>query len=684
MKFNKIILKNIRSYENAEIEFPNGSLLLSGDIGSGKTTILLAIEYALFGLQPGQKGSALLRNKEDSAEVSLEMEIGGKKIVIERRLKRKSKTINSEYAAIIIDGERVETSITELKTKILELLGYPLEFIKKNNLLYRYTVYTPQEEMKQIILEDAETRLNLLRHIFGIDKYKNIRENSTLVLSYLKEEAKFLQGEIKNLEKNKEKVNSTDALITDIKNKLTLKEAEFAAKTSEKKKLESEAIELELKIKEREDFKRETDKVSFAISTKNDQMFSISKEIDELSKTSISESFDEIRFNMLSDAVNKKNMLIEALNSNLLEQTSQIRALENSHNDMLAQKKRIFGMNICPTCLQDVPEAHKHNIMNKAEQDIVEIKKKLGLLEGKKKELVESIEKEKLDRSLLEAEKIRLQQIKSKQEYAEKSKTRLAELKKQEELFEKDILMLQKHLDSLKQTILEFSRFENLFRVKQEEMKRAVREEKNSEISLAESKKELEMTLKEMQFLKDTISQEELAKKKLSDNLDFSDWLSRHFLNLINYIEKSVMIRLREEFSKLFSRWFNVLVPENSFEVHLDESFTPLVIQNESEMDYAFLSGGERTALALAYRLALNQTINSVLSQIKTRNIIILDEPTDGFSEVQLDRVRDVINELNAEQVIIVSHEQKIEGFVDNVIRLKKQNSSSRIENQKT
>ena len=46
-------------------------------------------------------------------------------------------------------------------------------------------------------------------------------------------------------------------------------------------------------------------------------------------------------------------------------------------------------------------------------------------------------------------------------------------------------------------------------------------------------------------------------------------------------------------------------------------------------MDYDFLSGGERTAAALAYRLALNQTINSILSKIKTRGIIILDEPTD-------------------------------------------------------
>src|SRR3989344_3374951 len=100
MKFKKISLKNIRSYENLDLLFPEGSLLLSGDIGSGKTSLLLAIEYALFGLQPGQKGSGLLRNSADVGEVSLELEIDGKNIIIDRKLRRGSKSISNEYAAI--------------------------------------------------------------------------------------------------------------------------------------------------------------------------------------------------------------------------------------------------------------------------------------------------------------------------------------------------------------------------------------------------------------------------------------------------------------------------------------------------------------------------------------------------------------------------------------------------------
>ncbi len=124
-----------------------------------------------------------------------------------------------------------------------------------------------------------------------------------------------------------------------------------------------------------------------------------------------------------------------------------------------------------------------------------------------------------------------------------------------------------------------------------------------------------------------------------------------------------------------------MLVSEN-FAVRLDDEFTPVVEQHDYEIDYAYLSGGERTAIALAYRLALNQVINSLISKIKTKDLVILDEPTDGFSEQQLDKMRDVLQQLNVNQLIIVSHEQKIESFADHIIKIRKHNGLSRKEAQ--
>lgn len=230
MRFKKIRMKNIRSYTDQELTFPEGSLLLSGDVGSGKTSILLALEYALFGLQPGQKGSSLLKINENLGEVSLELEILGESILIERKLKRTNKGVSNEYAAITIGGKKTESSVTEIKSKIIDLLGYPPEFVKRNNVLYRYTVYSPQEQMKQIILEDSETRLNILRQVFGIDKYKLIKENLAILLYDLKGEVKVLQGEISTLEKDKENIKLRKIDIRELEDKIDLRILDFNEK----------------------------------------------------------------------------------------------------------------------------------------------------------------------------------------------------------------------------------------------------------------------------------------------------------------------------------------------------------------------------------------------------------------------------------------------------------------------
>ena len=47
MIVKRVVLDNIRSYVHEQIDFPAGSILLSGNIGSGKSTILMAIEFAL-------------------------------------------------------------------------------------------------------------------------------------------------------------------------------------------------------------------------------------------------------------------------------------------------------------------------------------------------------------------------------------------------------------------------------------------------------------------------------------------------------------------------------------------------------------------------------------------------------------------------------------------------------------
>lgn len=683
MKLKKLRLQNIRSFEEEEIVFPEGSILLSGDIGSGKTSILLAIEYALFGLQPGQKGSALLSNGKNFGGVILELEVDGKNIILERKLKRSSKSISQDNAAITIDGKRMESSVTEIKTKVLEILNYPSEFIKKNNILYRYTVYTPQEEMKQIILENPETRLNTLRNVFGIDKYKRIKENLSLLTLKLREKSRIFQVEIRDLDEKKNKLDSSKKFVEIVGIKIGSKEKDLIKELEARRKLEEELKGIEGKVKEKENFEKEIEKSKILLSSKINQLSLEEKNLQNL-LLKVSESkelFDEEKFNKVLTEIESKKTGIEELNKNHIELSGKMNSLELKKQEDLEKKNRIFKIDMCPICLQDVSEIHKHNILNDTGTQIKKSEEEINSLNFQIKKVISFLEKEKFNLTEIQEKKSQLQILRIKTEEIQEAKKKIKELENSKEFLKKDSDFLKKHMENLKESVLEFSKFSNFYELKQTELKQAFQKEKQIEIELAEFRKEEELTKKEMAELANKIKETEKTKEKLIKIIELEQWMSGEFLNLINFTEKNIMLTLRNEFSKLFNKWFGMLTTD-SFYVNLDETFSPVINQGDFELDYAFLSGGERTAVALAYRLALNQILNSLLSQIKTKNLVILDEPTDGFSEQQLDKVRDILQELNVEQLILVSHEQKIEGFVDNVIKLKKEIGLSKLEDR--
>ncbi len=60
-------------------------------------------------------------------------------------------------------------------------------------------------------------------------------------------------------------------------------------------------------------------------------------------------------------------------------------------------------------------------------------------------------------------------------------------------------------------------------------------------------------------------------------------------------------------------------------------------------------------------------------------NLLILDEPTDGFSKEQLFKVREILNELKCPQVIMVSHENELESFADHTFKVEKMQGTSEI-----
>ena len=678
MKLKKIVLENIRSYKNQEVELPEGSILLSGDIGSGKTSVLLGIEFALFGLQPGQKGSSLLRNGENNGKVILEFEIDDKNILIERTLKR-GKSISQEDCSITIDGEKKEISVMELKSCVLELLNYPKEFSKKQNLLYKFTVYTPQEEMKEIILQDSETRVNTLRHIFGIDKYKKILENVSILASKIREEKRIKENLVLDIEQDKLDLVSKENELESRHYNLASVEKEFFLKTEERKKIQEEKDSIREKINEKSKILGEIEKIKIMISNKEDFISGNKKTIKQLSlqvKESEYLKFDETEILKFEEDLKLKKRQKIDLNDLFIKISSEINSLSAKNQENAEIKTRIGSVEVCPTCLQEVNVLYKNNILAKINLSIFENLKKIEVLNSEKRNAQIRLSEIDMQFSFIEKKIQDYNIIKIKFQNINEKKSMIAELEENNLIIQKEIKNLQVKIFSQEKLLEELGKFDSLYEEKQKAFDLTLRQERLAEIKTAELRKEIEFFSKQIGELKEKIKKTAEIKKQLNYLVEIESWISKKFVFLISMIERNVMTKLKKEFSELFAEWFSMLVSE-SFNVKLDDNFTPVIEQQDYELDYSYLSGGERTAIALAYRLALNQVINSLLSKIKTKDIVVLDEPTDGFSAQQLDKLRDVLAQLNVKQLIIVSHEQKIESFVENVIRFKKVNGMS-------
>ncbi|MDO8656967.1 MAG: hypothetical protein Q7K45_07055, partial [Nanoarchaeota archaeon] len=355
----------------------------------------------------------------------------------------------------------------------------------------------------------------------------------------------------------------------------------------------------------------------------------------------------------------------------------------------LELQEKIKMLETCPTCLQNVSIEHKHSINEteklkivQAEHLLFEFKKKRAQIVQERDHLQEQLEQLRVKENLLPRLQTELQQLTEK-------KNQLHQKEEQNAILMRDIGVLQRELAQLQQEqavdkiniqlqqlqeiqelivqkqflttrILEVS--EQIVQAEQQTVvwisqssallqqvqmhpdptlllqseKKLLLElaqlEKSFSVQQAQLQIQQQNALKQKLKLLDTLEKLTAHTQELSRRKEMYHWLEEHFLNLTYTLEKQVMLNIHALFNQLFQEWFSILITDEGMASRIDDSFYPIIEQNGYEVAFSMLSGGEKTSAALAYRLALNRVINDVIHQIKTKDLLILDEPTDGFS----------------------------------------------------
>lgn len=311
MKIEKIIIENINSIEKAEISFTEGILaheplfLITGETGSGKSTILDAITLALYdkspryentrnkektenGLSNMQSTTNALRKGTNDGKAEVWFSVGSEKYIATWQM---HKTRNGKYDMTnrrkleVVKGEErivLETKIDTVNQQITELVGLTYDQFVRSVMLAQgqFNTFLTSEKAKQTEILEMLTGTEVYSKIAEIvgrkkNDAKTDVEKATELYNSLKnnilsdEDISSLNDELaKNeqlLSKNEQDIKEEEAKIRNLE-KLELLNKEIDASKSQLAELQASYERLleekEVLKKKRDELKKQIEELS--------------------------------------------------------------------------------------------------------------------------------------------------------------------------------------------------------------------------------------------------------------------------------------------------------------------------------------------------------------------------------------------------------------------------------------
>ena len=235
MIIQKIELNNIRIHSHIEIEpLKDGITTITGENGSGKSTIFDTMSWVLFGTRiNGLKNASLIKEGVDPKEELVSGKVyfsqAGKEYLAERIILNNSgksdynvyELINDEYELVVGPG------VTHSEEFIRKILGYD----EKGFLT---SVFIQQKQVDDIINASPRDRAKVIENLVGLSSI-------TEAINIAKEESKALQKaadviQVSDLEEEKQKVEEVQKDLKEQKEVLIDTQAELKKTIEENNK----------------------------------------------------------------------------------------------------------------------------------------------------------------------------------------------------------------------------------------------------------------------------------------------------------------------------------------------------------------------------------------------------------------------------------------------------------------
>lgn len=637
VKLKSVKLKNFLSFtDEQEIVFPsNGLLLLKGENGSGKTSILEAIVYALdYCSTPSTELQSFL--SYEPLYVKLTLNLDDEDLVIER-----------SPGNYLVHYQNQTHKNSEAINKIKQLLLLP-EFIQ-------FVTYRPQGQIGNFLTLKAGEKQEFLNSLLDLSKLENIIEKSAdkikdlisiierkeqnegdLVLQKARLNNSLLQNEVLDVFAKEEELEHC-------KNNLPQKNSvDISQIEKDILNLKSNPPTLSYDIPEMlklENNKKELEKVLFDISNKIDpgmkrtyflEINEIEKYFKNLpqkiqlltdTKVNISSLEHNTCFTCEQPWINNKERLIE------LEKQAQIYLSEVNieTQNKYTQTKKIFQ-----------EELNKINDLETQQKDLKNQLHKLDLEITNK----ENLQKLK-NQSLIKDHENKIKQL----EQEKNNKISLNELEYKNQLQKVAILESEKkHWLFLKQ------------------------EKKDKEVQLQKLNDDIDKLSNEIKGLTNNINLEKELQKCLKQ--DFVRLITEDTINLLNQYSNDILHSIPNGSS------FNIMFDLSRLNKNglIKKEINLKLFKHGKEIKR--VSGGENCCINLATDLSISKIIS--LRGGKTFDYMIFDESFDGMSSQNKQFALQILKELSINRLIIlVEHTGEIGEMCDKIIEVKNSGNGS-------
>ena len=171
MIIDRLVLKNFKRFRDEEIHFKDGITGILGNNGTGKSSLVQAVFFALYGVQATGIAADYIvssfASPKEKCEVRLDFRIGGDTYTVVRTF-RKGKTTTHD-ATFHKDGKLMATGVSQVEAEVRRTLGMgPVDF--KN------TIYAGQKDLLTLLENTPGKRKEWFLRALGIDFLKTESE----------------------------------------------------------------------------------------------------------------------------------------------------------------------------------------------------------------------------------------------------------------------------------------------------------------------------------------------------------------------------------------------------------------------------------------------------------------------------------------------------------------------------